>query len=76
MTSYDNIKKFLESEFQILEFFYVDRSNDGAMWWATYYDNTMSSYYGVTLIISDSEFGFFDFPSSKVLQKSVIEVVI
>ena len=23
--SYDNIKKFLESEFEILEFFYVDR---------------------------------------------------
>ena len=55
---------------------YYFEPNDGAMGWATYYDNTMSLYYGVTLIISDSEFGFFDFPLSKVLQKSVNEVVI
>ena len=29
----------------------------------------MSSYYGVTMIISDTEFGFFGFPLSKVFPK-------
>ena len=37
--------------------------------WVTCYDNIMSSYYRVTMIISDTEFGFFDFPLSKVFPK-------
>ena len=37
--------------------------------WVTCYDNIMSSYYGVTIIISDTEFGFFEFPLSNIFPK-------